>query len=634
MTRHHALRASRGLRWYLRRLRTMRPAEIVHRIGEQLTIRRLRSQQGRIVAAPAAGLAFCSALNRQLPELPLDERAILAREAELLAGRWPALGFDWQWRAGPDAWRLAPDTGRQWPDVFFAAIPHRAGNPCGDVRVAWEPARLQQLVSLAVVARHGDSAVAGRAIRLVEDQLLSFTSANPPWSGIHYISAMECALRLLAVLHATDMIRERLVRSREVWASVAALVSSHAPFIESRLSLHSSAGNHTVAECAGLVYAGYLFPELPGAERWRRRGLDILTSEMQRQVLPDGGGLEQAFWYLLTIADLAGLAVALLDHRREPVPPALRESLAQACRFLGAVASHPDELPSVGDRDDGFALSPALRLSFGTHSGDSGAHTFPQAGYSTARMESAPHYEVLFDHGPLGMLPLCGHGHADALSVCLRVAGRDLLIDPGTCSYGGDPYWRVYFRSTAAHNTVTVDGLDQAVQETPFIWSQAYRCELLRSERKAGVFRALGRHDGYSRLPEKVLHWRGVVLRSGCGLLVWDYLDGEGSHDVELRWHVRDSAADSAGIWLLGADTFLAIDGDRAISVLEASTDPPGGWWSPRYGVRESGRTLRSVASGPLPVELITRIYPRGNVWPAQQMKEDLELFRAWVRRR
>lgn len=611
----------------------MTPREVVHRIAEQFAIRRLRAAQARFMPADAAALAFCSAPGPQLPQPPLDAPAILAQQADLLAGRSPALGFAWQWQGGAAAWRRAPDTGREWPQAFFAAIPHRPGNPVGDVRVAWEPARLQQLVSLAVVARQGDPAASAQALRLIEEQLASFTSANPPWSGIHYISAMECALRLIAVAHAVDLVRDRLAPDSAAWPAVATLASSHAPFIEARLSLHSSAGNHTIAECAGLVYAGCLFPELPGAQRWRRRGLEILTTEIARQVHADGGGIEQAFWYLLFVTDLAGLVVALLAHRGEAVPEALRESVERAQGFLGALAARPEELPDVGDRDDGFALSPALRLSFARTLSPGRGNTFPQSGYSTARMESAPHFEVLFDHGPLGMPPLFGHGHADALSVCLRAAGRELLLDPGTFAYGGDLAWRRYFRSTAAHNTVCVDGQDQAVQVSAFNWSQPYRCELLRSERGAGVFRALARHDGYTRLPGKVLHWRGIVLRTGCGLLVWDLLDGEGAHDVELRWHVRDIAADAAGVLLLGADTVLAIDGGMT-SVQRAATEPPAGWCSPRYGVREAAATVRAVANRPLPVEFTTRIHPRGVPWPAPLLKEDLETFRAWVRAR
>ena len=65
-----------------------------------------------------------------------------------------------------------------------------------------------------------------------------------------------------------------------------------------------------------------------------------------------------------------------------------------------------------------------------------------------------------------GMPPLYNHGHADALSITLSVGGKETLVDPGTYRYNGEPEFRKYFKGTRAHNTVTIDGLDQAVQET------------------------------------------------------------------------------------------------------------------------------------------------------------------------
>ena len=66
---------------------------------------------------------------------------------------------------------------------------------------------------------------------------------------------------------------------------------------------------------------------------------------------------------------------------------------------------------------------------------------------------------LIFDCGPLGD---GGHGHYDLLSVEVFAGGRPLVVDPGRCTYSeGPPNLRRWFRGTAAHNTVCVDGLDQ-----------------------------------------------------------------------------------------------------------------------------------------------------------------------------
>lgn len=624
-----------GLGWYLGRLSVMGPREIAHRVAEQLTLRRLAAGHGRFVAPVGAGnLRFFTERRRQLPDLPWDDRELHGTADALLDGQWPALGFPWRWSAGADTWRRAPDTGAFWPGSFFGAIPYRPGNPFGDVRVAWEPARLQQLVSLARLARR-DEARAGRAVDLLERQLLSWVDANPPWAGVHYVSAMECALRLIAVCHAVDLVRDRWTRPAGVAGAVATIVASHGALVSRRLSLHSSAGNHTVAESAGLVYAGLLFPELPGADRWLATGLALLTAEFERQVLDDGGGLEQALWYLLFVTDLAGLVERLLRHHGRSVPGALLGRLERARGFLGRFASGPAGLPAIGDSDDGSALGPDLRLSF-PDAGLRGerAMVFRSAGYTIARTGPRAGVELVFDHGPFGMPPSFGHAHADALSIVLRRHDRDLMVDPGTCTYSGDPEWRRYFRSTPAHNTVTVNGLDQAVQETPFQWSSPAAAALCGSESHGGRFRALGVHDGYLRAGIAVRHWRGVALEDDGRVLVWDRLEGQGEPVLAWHWHLAGSArrqGDGDRSWELEDGTTIEMPLGTEGAAFEGSLEPRLGWRSRRYGCRESIVTLRASVRTTLPWEGVTRITPAGAGPDDAAVRSTIDTFRRWL---
>ncbi|MST34736.1 hypothetical protein GHK86_18660, partial [Acidimicrobiaceae bacterium USS-CC1] len=64
-------------------------------------------------------------------------------------------------------------------------------------------------------------------------------------------------------------------------------------------------------------------------------------------------------------------------------------------------------------------------------------------------------------------LSIAAHAHADALAVEVRHGGVDVLADPGTYCYHGEPAWRAYFRSTLAHNTLELGGTDQATSGGP-----------------------------------------------------------------------------------------------------------------------------------------------------------------------
>jgi hypothetical protein len=618
--------------WYFNRLLVMDARELVHRIRERSNLRVLeKSQRHPAVAVQSPnhlGFAFCTSTKRVLPRLEWDIAANEARAEELLDGHWPALGHRWTFTDAPDCWHRAPDTGAIWPAVYFGKIPYRHGNPFGDARIVWEPSRLQQLVSLALLGAR--KKYRDRAVALFERQLASWVNANPPYTGIHYVSAMECALRLIAVCHSVDLLRNCLTDPSGTWHRVIAIVASHARLIHDRLSLYSSASNHTIAEAAGLIYAGVLFPELERARAWRNAGAKTLHQEFKRQVFGDGGGAEQAPGYLSMVTDLATLSLRLLERAAEHDSTTAERAQLSRC-FLDEIGVPGNRLPMLGDSDDGCALSPFFRPPQPTTRALRPRVLFQQSGYTVLRSRSEPPRQILFDHGPLGMAPMHAHGHADALSLTLRQGDENLLIDPGTYSYS-DQQWRSYFRSTRAHNTVTVDGADQALQTAPFIWRHPYQCRLVKYRGGEHAL-MLAMHDGYRRVG--VTHWRGVVYDHDGRLIVWDRLTGRGAHRLSLWWHLGgDAALTNDTVCANENAVSLRVTGAEQLNRYRASTLPIAGWQSPAYGVKVPATTIEAVYEGVLPRDLLTVIefgsdQPR--LEPNASERAHLATLRSWV---
>ncbi len=193
----------------------------------------------------------------------------------------------------------------------------------------------------------------------------------------------------------------------------------------------------------------------------------------------------------------------------------------------------------------------------------------------------------------------------------LRAGSDNVLIDPGTCTYSGDIRWRNYFRGTRAHNTVTLDGRDQARQESRFIWSRPYTAGLVwREQGEDGRVSLLGRHDGYYE-SGGVVHWRGILFVPSLTLVVLDVVTGPGEHSVELNWHLgADAVEQDDGSWLLSGTAQpvqITIDGAETRRH-RADEDAMAGWQSPVYGAREAACTLRSTANTGLPFEILTTI--------------------------
>jgi hypothetical protein len=169
---------------------------------------------------------------------------------------------------------------------------------------------------------------------------------------------------------------------------------------------------------------------------------------------------------------------------------------------------------------------------------------FSASGIYAMTSPGPPVSQLFIDGGELGALS-AGHGHADALSVQLAKQGRLWLTDPGTCGYA-EGSARDRFRSTSAHNTMTVDGRSQADPAGLFSWGPL-PCAQARRWVAGETFDLFeGCHSGYERLADPVTH-RRWVLRWGAGFwLVRDVAEGRGTHRLDIYWHFAPEVAVAA----------------------------------------------------------------------------------------
>ena len=93
-----------------------------------------------------------------------------------------------------------------------------------------------------------------------------------------------------------------------------------------------------------------------------------------------------------------------------------------------------------------------------------------------------------------------------------------------------------FFRGTAAHSTVRIDGLDQAQSAGPFRWHQRPRARLRTWQSDANHDLLDGDHDAYLRLDDPVACRRRVIFVKPDYWLIVDDLDGSSSHEVEVAF--------------------------------------------------------------------------------------------------
>jgi len=386
--------------------------------------------------------------------------------------------------------------------------------------------------------------------------------------------------------------REAFGVSASLDAVLIERLADEAAYVRANLA---PARNHRTLELYGLLVAALGVPELDPDGTLAELALDRLAANLDADFHADGVHREASTHYhALAVRSLLG---ALANARRFGIDPGPRfeQQLARACEFLCHVRRPDGGIPALSDADAGdygdlLALGARLLdrpdLCDGTPPPARHA-SFPHGGYFVQRSgwdHDARH--LVFDCGPLGE---GGHGHYDALSIESAGYGRPLLVDPGRFTYAeGTPNLRRWFKSTAAHNTITVDGLDQ----TP------YACGKPRGPvavARAGVRTAVPGLDvlrGEVRSPAyEAVHARTILFVRDVYWLVEDVLEGEVQHRYDLRFHLACDAASLDGTLVTAPGLVLEIAGAD-----EVALEP--GWVAPSYGVRRPAVVVSALAAG------------------------------------
>lgn len=558
---------------------------------------------------------------------PTEVTALVAEADRIVAGERAYFGYprvnvganvDWNYDAVADF---------HWPDMASSRINHRFAE--ADPKWIWELNRLQHLPMLAQAWLFtGESLYAETAL----DHLETWMDQNPFGSGIAWRGAFEAGVRAISVSIALQGLRTSPRLTMQCYRRVVRMLDASARYCWRARSRFSSANNHLMGELVGVATVHLLFPELAAPATVFDDCLKDLCAEAERQILPDGAGVEQAVSYQMHTAEFLSVVIGLLRSLGDAVPPQLTGAVDRSSRYLSALVGTDDPDPRYGDDDDGFVLrlGAETKRTVRQHLGITAAVTgaTPRTGERTLtaawfRMALTSHPDdnpvdagdaseagiyapdgglvllrsgprrLTMDVGPLGYLSIAAHGHADALAVTLSNEGRELIVDPGTASYYGHPQWRSVHRGTRAHPTVCVDGQDQSVIGGQFYWRRHAETTVHSVDFERGIVDA--EHDGYRRLNGPVVHRRCLIAAPGDETIaVVDLLDSRTAHDIVVSWPL---APDLEA--MPGKNGHLATrDGNLALEICYAATigleveqtkaDSEGhlGWWSDRLEAR------------------------------------------------
>ncbi len=587
-------------------------------------------------------------LRRRLPA----ETASIIRNADgICARRFDLLGYEEVNFGDPIDWQFDPIHGKRAPRSVAFRIPFLEFGKVGDHKIIWELNRHQHLMMLAKAWLLAND---DRWLNELVTQWRQWQQGNPYPMGINWASSLEVGFRGLSWLWIDRLLEGCGALPEDFRKGLVSGIGHHARYIERFLSTYFAPNTHLLGEAVALFFIGTLYPQFASAPRWRRKGWDIILNESRRQVRRDGLHFEQSVYYHVYALDFFLHARILAARTGMEIPVELDETVERMAEALCAM-SQAGIPPRFGDDDGGRVFDPRRnrtehlldplctaavlydRCDFkavggglreetvwllgaeGVNRFDQLAATWPRPAsrafeesgvYVMASAEPVPRLLVA-DAGPLGAFS-GGHGHADALSAQLITGGRHWLTDPGTCCYPTALPKRNQFRGTAAHNTIQIDGRDQAEPSGPFSWKSLPDSQVERwiSGKTLDLF--TGSHSGYYRLSSPVGHRRWIVSWKCGGFLVRDLLTGDGMHRIDQFWHLDPEFR--LKTW---QDNMAVFDGPGGEVLRLVWAGEPGwkcdiqeGQWSAAYGHETAALVVQYGSHVLLPAESAVLLLP------------------------
>ena len=380
--------------------------------------------------------------------------------------------------------------------------------------------------------------------------------------------------------------------------------------------------NHRTLELYALLIVALALPEAGGPDLLDF-AMEAFYQNLLADIRPDGVHREHSTHYHMMV--LRSYLGARENVRRFGLsfPADYDERLERACEFAMHCHRPDGGIPTLSDSDAGsysdllqLAASMLSRPDF-LYAATAGAEgvppgkryvSFPDAGYHIQRSgwgkyETPFNQEsfLIFDCGPLGD---GGHGHYDMLNVEIAALGKSLIIDPGRYTYSEHPpNFRHWFKGTAAHNTVCIDGLDQVAYRRGKPKKPLPQARLIERWSAPGFDFLCGTAQSHCY---EVIHTRRIFYIGDEYWIICDSLAGKQPHRFDLRFHLAPEAWER--VCIVG-NTVCAPDLTLVFSQGSSLQIEPG-WLAPLYGVKQEAPVVSAVIEGKSSAEFVTVIMP------------------------
>ncbi|MHA1757255.1 MAG: alginate lyase family protein [Promethearchaeota archaeon] len=513
-----------------------------------------------------------------------------------------------------------------------------------DIKYTWEFNRHQFLIFLGMAFFITQDE---RYAQKFRDLILNWIKKNPPLYGVNWISGLEISIRLSSWIFTLLFFKEsRIINNNQFFKQIFKSMFQHAFYL--RFFYQRRSFNHTVGEVFGIYLFCKFFNHLKRINKWEKKFFKIFKKQIILQTRRDGSNIEQSVHYHKFILEFFVLFLVINPNslnRRE------NKEIKKMFKYLLYLIKPNGELPQIGDSDDGRAL-PLTQLEekgyldlfnigcilfkdgclkffanklfilsillFGVISKEIFNKIkvqipplkliyFSKAGHFIIRNNWSNNANYLFvDIGKFGGQN-ASHSHSSITNFIFSYKGKDIIVDAGTYSYNIDRKIRNYFRSSKAHNILSINNKNQALMIPYFGWRNKPQVKKIIKFRK-NYLKIKCVHNGYKQFLvfrewfinkklNKIIIIDSIIQRqSNCKMF---------NLNIDLHFHFRPDLSIKVIDKKVILDDLLEMS---FISKEKMTIKLNPSFYSPRYGHKLKNKMLNVHFEKNTKDKIITRI--------------------------
>ena len=504
-------------------------------------------------------------------------------------------------------WIIHPETGYRYNNqLHWTRIPDMSPE-AGDIKYVWEKSRFSYLHTILRYDHHfGED-----HSEWVFSELDSWIRMNPINCGPNYRCSQEISLRVFNWLGALQFYKNKPGLTEERWSRYYYNMywQMHHVWENIEFSRIAVRNNHAITETLALYIFGTMFPDAPGASKWKIKGKAWIEEEIAYQIYPDGSYLQFSMNYHRVVVQLLTLAIRFSEKQGESFQPVVYQRADKTLRFLQFFQDPVSgELPNYGANDGALffqftdlpyrhyssqlnALHAALygqNIAGSVHNEEALWFGYPKKALLPSIATIPEKLQVFGSGGFAGIkekdtLTFFRSGthkdrpsQADNHHLDLWFEGENILRDAGSYKYNAGEEDIRFFFGTRSHNTVMIDSQDQMVKGPRFVWMKWSQSIGLSAREEENGWTISGEIEAFRQIRKGIHHKRTVHKVRGKAIwTITDEITGLKGEDVQVIWHPSPEFS----------TRFTMTVRDQNGTVITPEVQP--GWYSGLYGTKE-----------------------------------------------